>query len=102
EVELLDGVGGWRITQEVIRYLVVIHAVEQKIIGLLAVAIDERSTAITASTVAVIKAAGVGRHRPRCKQSQLDVIARGQGKIIVGSGVDDCINLRAFRLQNWH
>src|SRR5439155_12734176 len=77
QVEFLNGVRSGSVAQQVIRYLIVIHAVEQEIVGLLAIAIDQRPAPITAGVVAVIEAARIGRYRPGRKQGQLDVIARG-------------------------
>ena len=100
QVELLDGIGRRGVTQQVIRHLVVIHAVEQEIIRLLAVAIDQRPAAIKIGIVAAGEAGRIGRYRPGRKQGQLDVIARGQRQIIVGGRVDDGIDLRGLCLQD--
>ena len=64
QVELLDGVGGRRIPQQVIRHLVVIHAVEQEIVRLLAVAIDQRTAAIKIGIVAAGEAGRIGCYSP--------------------------------------
>src|SRR5437879_11517548 len=42
----------------------------QEIVGLLAIAIDERTSAITAGVVAVIEAAGIGRDRTRRRSEE--------------------------------
>ena len=65
EIELLDGVRGWRVTQQVIRYLVVIHAVQQEIVGLLTVAIDQRASRTKVCCVV----AGSEAFRIRCYRS---------------------------------
>ena len=75
QIEFLDCIRRWCVTQQVVGDLVVIHAIEQEIVGLLAIAIDERTSAITAGVVAVIEAAGIGRDRTRREQCQLRVIA---------------------------
>ena len=64
EVELLDSIGGRRVTQQVIRHLVVIHTVEQEIVRLLAVAIDQGTAAIKIGIVAAGEAGGIGRYSP--------------------------------------
>ena len=68
QVELFDSIWRRRVTQEVVRYLVVIHAVEQEIVGLLAVAVDQRPAAIKISIVAAGEAGRIGRHRSGRKQ----------------------------------
>src|SRR4029077_97724 len=95
-----DGIRGRSVAKQVVGDLVVIHAVKQEVVGLLAVAVDQGPAAITAGVVAVVKAAGIGRYRARSKQGQLDVIARGERQVIVGGGVDNGVELGRFRLQN--
>ena len=64
QVELLDGIRRWRVSQQVVRHLVVIHAVEQEIVRLLAVAIDQRPAAIKTGIVAAGEAGRIGRYSP--------------------------------------
>ena len=44
-VELLNGVHARRIAHQVVRHLVVVHAVQNEVVGLLAVAVDVRPSA---------------------------------------------------------
>src|SRR5579863_7428073 len=81
EVELLDRIRSRRIPKQVVGYLIVIHAVEQEIVCLLAVTVDEGATAVPGSVVAVIKTARIGRYSAWRKQRQLDVVARSERKI---------------------
>ena len=84
QVELLNSIRRRRVTQQVVRNLVIVHAVQQEVVRLLAVAVDQRTASIPTGIVAVIKAAGIGGDGARRKQSKLDIIARGQRKVIVG------------------
>ncbi len=49
--------GAGRVTQQVVRNLVIVHAVQQEVVRLLAVAVDQRTASITSGIVAVIEAA---------------------------------------------
>src|SRR5205814_9743162 len=84
QVEFLDCIRGRRVTQQVIRYLVIVHAVEQEIVRLLTISVDQRTSAIPAGVVAVIETAGIGRNGARRKQRQLYGIERGEGEIGIG------------------
>ena len=65
QVEFLDRIRRRRVAEQVVRYLIVVHAVEQEIVGLLAIAVDQRTPTVTAGVVAVIEAARIGRNRAR-------------------------------------
>ena len=99
QVEFFDRVGRRRITQQVVRNLVVVHAVEDEVIRLFAVAVDKWPRAAR-NVVAIVEAARVGMNRARRQQRQFDVVARSQRKRLVGRPIDDRVNLRSFGLQN--
>ena len=84
EVEFLDSVGRWSVSQKVIRDLVVIHAIEDKVVGLLAVSIDIRPTT-AGGVVTIVKTRRTWRYGTRCKQGQLDIVARGQRQRVIRS-----------------
>ena len=68
QVEFLDGVRRRGITKQVIRHLVIVHAIQKEIVGLLAVPIDERSrAAVTLSPL--LKLLGSGWIAPGEKAS---------------------------------
>ena len=73
------------------------HAIENKVVGLLAISVDIRSTA-TGSVVAIVEARRTWCHGPRGKQCQLDMVARGQWQRVISFGIDDGVNLGGFRL----
>src|SRR6266852_3199686 len=81
EVKLLNSV--WRRSKadKVVRRLVVVHAVQDKVIGLLAIPVDVRPGSAR-SIVAVIEAVRIGRHCAGREQGQLNVITGGQGQRI--------------------
>src|SRR5581483_8162736 len=44
-VEFLNGINAWGIAHRILRDLIVIHAIEQEVIGLFTIAIDQRTAA---------------------------------------------------------
>ena len=64
-----------------------------------AIAVDQRTRSVAAGVIPAAEATGIRRHRTRSKQSQLHVVARGQRQVIVGSSVDNRIDLRRFCFQ---
>ena len=100
EVELLDRIGSRRVAEQIVRYLVVVHAVEQEVVRLLAVAVDEGTATVSASIVSVIETAGIGRYRAWRKQGQLDIVAGGKRHIVVSCSVDNRVHLRGLSLEN--
>src|ERR1700756_4584416 len=57
EIEFLDRVRSRRIAKQVVGYLVVIHAIKQEIVCLLAIAVDQRTATISAGVIAIVEAA---------------------------------------------
>ena len=100
EIEFLNRIRRRRKANQIVRHLIVVHTVEDKVVGLFPVAVDVRTAAIAAGVVAVVEAPGVGRHRARRKQSQLDVISCGERQFFIGPGIDDSVDLRdsVFRI----
>ena len=66
EIEFLNRIRRWRIAHEVIRDLVVVYAIENEIIGLLAVPVDVRASAVC-RVVTVVKAVRGRCNGPRCQ-----------------------------------
>src|SRR5262249_25569988 len=58
QVEFLDGVGSRCVPQEVVGNLVIVHAVQQKVVRLFAVPIDVWA-ATTVDVVPIVKAGGI-------------------------------------------
>ena len=77
KVEFLNGVRRRGKADQVVRHLVVVHAVQDEVVGLFAVAVDIWPAA-AGGIVAVIEAVGIRRHRPGRQQRQLHIVARGQ------------------------
>ena len=78
EVEFLDGIRSRGVTEEVIRHLVIVHTIEQEVVGLFAISVNQRPRTVTGGIASAGEAAGVGRYRAGRQQRQLHVIARGQ------------------------
>src|SRR5438034_1125678 len=78
KVKLLNGVWCWRKTQKVVRHLIVVHAVQDKVIGLFTVPVDIGPSSLEGSVSAVVEVVGIRRDRTGREQSQLHVVAGSQ------------------------
>ena len=100
QVKFLNSIRSRSVAEEVIRHLVVVHTVEQEVVGLFAIAVDERTRAVTASVVSANETAGVGGNRARGKERQLHVISGGERQVVIGGRVHNGIDLRRFGLED--
>jgi len=88
EVELLDGVDAWREGYVVVVDLVVIHAIEDVVVGLLAVAVDVRAADLEAG-LRTGKGAGVQGDGAGREQGELVVVASRKWEGDVGARIED-------------
>ncbi len=99
ELELLDGVDVGLIGRQIIRYLVVIHAIEEKIVRLLAIAVHVGTASARGANTAV-EAVRIGRGHPGSKQRQGDGVTADERRVYNGLRRNDRADLRGFGLQN--
>ena len=92
DVEFLDGVDIRREGDVVVDELVVVHAVQQVVIGLLAVAVDVRPAGVE-GLLAGVEGAGAGGYRARREQRQLVVVAGFQRQVPDGARLHDGANV---------
>ncbi|SRR5258708_1685929 len=67
QVKFLNSVRRGCVTQKIIRYLVIVHSIEEEVIGLLTIAVDVRSRPVR-RIVSIIKISGIGRDGTRREQ----------------------------------
>src|ERR1700730_8329328 len=99
EVKLLNCIWGRSKADMVVRCLIVIHTIQDKVVGLFAIPVDVRP-ASARGIVAVIEAVRVGRDRTGRQQGQLNIVARGEWQPVIGLGVDDCTYFRPLSLKH--
>ncbi len=100
DIELSDGIGRGCEAKQIIRYLIVIDAVQQEVVGLLAVPVDIGTSRFLGGVGSEIHAMGIDRDGASRKQGQLHIVPGFQWQIVGGSGIDDVIHLGIFRLQD--
>ena len=100
EVEFLNCVRRRRIAKQVIRHLVVVHAIEQKVIGLVAISVDVRALRTEARVVTGVESIWIDRDRPRSQKGELYIIASRQWQRVVRRRVNNGVDLSRIRLQN--
>ena len=98
QVELLDRIRSGRVPQKVVRNLVIVHAIKNKVVGLFAVAIDERP-ATAGGVITIIEAGRIGRDGARREQRQLHIVARGQRQCLIRRGINNGAHCSTVRLK---
>src|ERR1700733_7245486 len=98
EVELLDGVDAGGEGYVVVVDLVVIHAIEDVVVGLLAVAVDVGASDLEARLRAG-KGAGVQSDGAGREQGELVVVACGKGQSDIGASVENCAKVAVIGLE---
>ena len=97
QIEFLNRIRRRSKPNQVVRYLVVIHAVENEVVCLLAVAVDVRPSS-AGGVVAVVETLRIRWTRARRQQSQLYVIPRRERKLVIRLRIDDGVYLRGLGL----
>ena len=98
DVEFLDGVGRRRDSQVIFGGLVVVHTVQNEVVGLLAMSIDV-GTAAAVDVISVVQGGVIHGHAARRQKSQLDIVAGRQRNTGDGLGVDQGADLGSVGLQ---
>src|ERR1019366_6223408 len=99
ELELFNRVGIRLITDQVVRREVVVHAVQQKVVGFFAVAVHIGAPA-AGGAQSGIEAGRGGSGGARRQQSQRYRVAADQRHVIDGTGRDHRADLGGVGLQN--
>ena len=99
DVEFLDGVNIRNVGSFVVLVFAVQNAVEEVLVRLFAVAVDKRTAAIVQVLRLVNPTRIIGRGT-RSKEAQLKIVASRQRHRSDGRGIDQCADLRGFRLQH--
>ena len=84
QAEFLNRVHTRSKSDQVVRHLVVIHAIEQEIVCLLAVSVDIRPAGAPRA-ISARQRLRIRMHAAGCEQGQLNVVAGEQGEIDVGT-----------------
>ena len=77
KIEFLNSVGCRRVSQEVVRDLVIVQTIQKEVIGLFAVSVDE-GPATAPNIVARVETGRGGRDSAGREQRQFNVVARSQ------------------------
>ena len=80
--------------------MVVVHAIEQKVVGLVAISVDVWALRAEVRVVTGVESIWIDRDRARGQKSQLYVVASGQWQRVVRRCVNNGIDLSRIRLQN--
>jgi len=99
QLEFLDGIHVGLIRNQVIGGEVVVRAIQQEVVGFLAVAVDI-GTAAAGGTLAAVEARRIGRGDARDQEGERYRVAADQRRVIDLVGVDHRAHLRGIGLQN--
>ena len=97
-LELGDGVQVRLVGRQVVRSLVVVHAVQQEVVALFAIAVDIR-TAAARGALPVVEAGRIRRGDARRQQRQRDRVAADERRVDDGFRADHRADLRGLGLQ---